>query len=136
MDLYRKPAFLVEKMLYADTVFLVCDFNRRYLAQHYPAEFSRIEPKLRTHHLGIDLAAVEFAPSRRPPARLLAVGRLEPLKGYRELLRAVALLAERGCPVELELIGGGPQERELRRLADRLGIAPAVQFAGWSKPAE
>lgn len=136
MDLYRKPAFLVEKMLYADTVFLVCDFNRRYLAQHYPADFALLEPKLRTHHIGIDLAAVEFAPGPRPPARLLAVGRLEPLKGYRELLQTVALLAERGRPVELELIGGGPQERELRRLADQLGIAASVRFAGWRKPAE
>src|SRR6476661_3863671 len=37
MDLYRQPAFLAEKLLYADNVFVVCEYNRRYLEQHYAA---------------------------------------------------------------------------------------------------
>ncbi len=55
------------------------------------------------------------------------VGRLVPEKGLLTLLRAAARLSG---PWQLYLVGGGPQESELRAEAARLGIVDRVVFAG------
>jgi glycosyltransferase involved in cell wall biosynthesis len=64
------------------------------------------------------------------------VGRLCEVKGQRELIEAVALLAPARPDLGLVLVGrdleqGGEYERLLRRHAERLGIADSVLFAGY-----
>lgn len=136
MDLYQRPAFLAEKMLHADNVVLVCEYNRAYLREHFPAVYDRVAPKLHVHHLGLDLREYALRTEGREPGLLVGVGRLEPLKGFDRLLRALAALRAEGRAVRLELVGGGPAERDLRRLAASLGVADAVRFRGWLPPAE
>lgn len=134
MDLYRVPAYLAEKMLYADNVFLVCEYNRRYLSQHYADVFPQLAPRLRIHHLGLDLAEYRYEPEHRVPGRIVFAGRLEELKGVHVLLEAVARVRAAGRGVELEIVGGGPAERALRALAARLAVADIVHFRGWQPP--
>ena len=134
MDLYRQPAFLAEKLLYADNIFVVCEYNRRYLEQHYPAIYPRIAGRIQVHHLGLPLEEIPCEPEPRPPARLIGVGNLEPLKGFAAAVQTVATLRQRGVPAELQLVGRGEQEGELRRLAAHLGVAEAVTFRGWLAP--
>ena len=52
-------------------------------------------------------------------------------KGHDDLLRAVAILKGRGCGLQLLVVGEGPTEPALRSLADSLGIASDVVFAGF-----
>jgi phosphatidylinositol alpha-1,6-mannosyltransferase len=67
----------------------------------------------------------------RPTYRLVSVGSLEQLyKGIDTLIGAVALLARAGTPVHLTHVGDGRYRAELERLADRLGVADRVTFAG------
>ncbi len=66
--------------------------------------------------------------------RLVAVGRLEPVKGYDVLLKAVQRLHRRGLPVALALIGAGSQEEALRQQSIDLGLAEAVEFTGALPP--
>lgn len=62
---------------------------------------------------------------------IVYVGRLVPRKGCSQLIRAYALLAARDADVpDLQLIGGGSQEGELRSLARRLGVHERVEFLG------
>jgi D-inositol-3-phosphate glycosyltransferase len=74
---------------------------------------------------------------------LLFVGRIEPLKGVETLLRALALLLERGvCECEtlcLSIIGGDSEEsraaqnaemERLKALREELGLAKLVTFLG------
>jgi glycosyltransferase involved in cell wall biosynthesis len=68
--------------------------------------------------------------------RLVAVGRLIPRKGFDRLLRAVATARDSGAAIKLRFVGTGPGEDGLRRLADELGIAGAVSFAGFVDQAE
>lgn len=81
---------------------------------------------------GVDLKL--FRPAESPgrirpgPIRCLAVARLVERKGLANLLGALALL-ERGR-FELEIVGGGADERVLRELAVRLGVANEVRFMG------
>jgi glycosyltransferase involved in cell wall biosynthesis len=58
----------------------------------------------------------------------LAVARLIERKGLGDLIRALALLERNRF--ELEIVGGGPDERVLRDLATRLGVAQEVRFLG------
>lgn len=57
---------------------------------------------------------------------VVAAGRLEPVKGYDRLLRALALLPD----VRLVLVGDGSQGAILKRLARELGLGRRVRFAG------
>lgn len=82
---------------------------------------------------GIDVA--RFEPRARNGARpaevvVGAVARLSPEKGLDDLLRAVALLVERGMPLRVVLAGDGPRRQRLERLAGQLGIAGRVDFRG------
>ncbi|EKP93902.1 glycosyltransferase [Thermaerobacter subterraneus] len=58
------------------------------------------------------------------------IARLSREKGVDVLLRAVALVHRHGLPVTCLVIGAGPDEPALRRLAGRLGIGAWVRWAG------
>ena len=87
---------------------------------------------------GLDLERFSSPPQRPPgsdgsdplcPVVLLSVGRAVPKKGYDDLLAALALL-----PADLAWrfvhIGGGGLTATLRGLAERLGLAPRVEWRG------
>jgi len=58
----------------------------------------------------------------------LAAGRLDPVKNYPTLLRAMANVPE---PVRLMVAGAGPLESELRQMARDLGLEQRVRFLGF-----
>jgi glycosyltransferase involved in cell wall biosynthesis len=100
--------------------------------QGYPAERIVVVPN------GVDLenaGATGFRAELALPADAFAVGhigRLNPDKGQRELIEALAALADGSFAV---LIGGdhetgGAYERELAALARRVGVAERVRFVG------
>lgn len=59
------------------------------------------------------------------------IGRLSPEKCQDLFLRAAAVLLRHDRDISFVLIGIGPEEENLRRLADELGIADRVVFAGY-----
>jgi glycosyltransferase involved in cell wall biosynthesis len=61
--------------------------------------------------------------------RVLATGRLISRKGIDHLLRAYALAAAERPGIALRIVGSGPAEPDLRRLAAELGVTP--EFAGF-----
>lgn len=62
---------------------------------------------------------------------LVAVGRLDPQKGFDVLLRALRRLGELGHRPKLVLLGIGPQSEEREMLARELDISEQVHFAGF-----
>ena len=82
--------------------------------------------------LGVDLFM--FAPAEPQPTngvpRIVQVASLVPVKDQLTLLRAAALLRERGSRFALELVGAGPLEPELRSHIRRLGIEDVVALRG------
>jgi PEP-CTERM/exosortase A-associated glycosyltransferase len=89
---------------------------------------------------GVDLE--EFAPLERPDAGLansLAlgegpvlgfVGSFYAYEGLDLLIRALPEVAARYPGVRAVLVGGGPAEQQLRRLAREVGMADRIRFAG------
>jgi glycosyltransferase involved in cell wall biosynthesis len=90
-----------------------------------------IADKTHVCYHGLDLAAFSFVPDRRPPGRIIAVGRLARLKGFDYLLRAAQLCRQRGVAVDVELVGDGPESGALKALAGELEIAEHVTFRGY-----
>ena len=133
-DLYRDQVFLREKLLHADNVIVVCEFNRRFLHQLYPDLGPDLDRKVWLHHLALDLEEYAFDAGGRPPMTLLGVGSLEPAKGFDDLVRAAALLVSRRVPCYVRLVGDGRLRSQLHRLAGQLGVADRVEFVGWQTP--
>ena len=73
------------------------------------------------------------------PARyVLGVGQLVPRKNYRVLIEATGA-AQRVAPhvgFGVVLVGSGPQESELRTLAQASGVGARVKFLGWRSQTE
>jgi glycosyltransferase involved in cell wall biosynthesis len=74
---------------------------------------------------------------------IVAVGRLVAIKGFDLLVRACAPARAHGTPVQLAIVGDGPERPRLRRLADRLGVAltmpgllPRSEVGGWLRAAD
>jgi len=130
-DLYERQVFLDAKLERATNVFVVCEFNRRFLASRFPDLYPRIAHKIHLHHLGLDLASIAPAFDGRAAHTCLAVGRLDPSKGFDDLLRAAAIVRDRGLDLDVTLVGDGEQGGALRRLASSLRIEDRVHFRGW-----
>jgi glycosyltransferase involved in cell wall biosynthesis len=63
--------------------------------------------------------------------RILFVGRLHEEKNVAIVLEAVAALHRGRSAIRVDLVGDGPQRRQLEALAASLGIADRVAFHGW-----
>ena len=61
---------------------------------------------------------------------LVYSGRLGPEKNVDFLMRAFAGVAEAVSKVHLLVIGGGPEEESLKKLADQLGLMDRIHFLG------
>jgi colanic acid/amylovoran biosynthesis glycosyltransferase len=127
-DIYRDDIDrrqLAAKLEEARFVVTVSDYNARRLSQLAPqARVVRI-------YNGLDLdRLVPNGRVRNDPPLVLAVGRLVEKKGFHVLVRACALLRDRGVPFRCAIVGKGPLERDLGSLAGNLGLEGRVELRG------
>ncbi len=121
-----------------DRVVAATDYEQRLLRQIYGVPRSRVE----VIPLGVD--PERFCPGSREAARaelgladdaqvVLAVGRIEPLKGLDILIRAAAQVTERSR-LQLLIVGGDeaarPEFDRLSAIAEEVGVSDLVRFAG------
>jgi len=119
---------LAAKVAAADRVVCISDFCRSQLMLLCPPSSW---DKLTVVRCGADLDRYRFRPPRPSSSRMavLCVGRLVQRKGQAILLEALASLRGR-VDATVTLAGSGPAEDSLRQLAERLGVADSVTFAG------
>jgi glycosyltransferase involved in cell wall biosynthesis/GT2 family glycosyltransferase len=79
---------------------------------------------------GTDLAFAETgaAPRRNGQATIASIGRLEKYKGHHRVIEAFPEVLSLKPETTLTVVGSGPYEEDLRRLADELGVADRVHF--------
>ncbi len=105
------------------------DYAAEFLSERFPLRANRVH---RIYN-GLNLAEFSRAEFSSTPPLIIAVGRLIAKKGFVDLIRACALLTERGRSFLCEIIGEGPLENELREQMERLGLQRCVILAG-AKP--
>jgi colanic acid/amylovoran biosynthesis glycosyltransferase len=120
---------LAEKVDSARFTVAISDFGRSQLMTLATEERWK---DIHVVHCGIDPAecVAERTTRGEGDVEILCVGRLVHRKGQSLLIEACATLVERGVPVRLTLVGDGPKRTELEALAERLGFADRIRFAG------
>lgn len=86
-------------------------------------------PVVLAHH-GVETGDRRRSPAPEPPTTVLSVGRLVPKKGHDTLVRAAALLRDRGVDVRLRIVGEGAEWSLLQRLVHELDVDDRVTFTG------
>ena len=80
---------------------------------------------------GIDLTDSPFGfDCGTPRGRVVAIGRLTPVKDFATLLRAVRRVADLHPAFTLDLVGDGPSRPDLEQLSRQLGMEHHVTFHG------
>jgi glycosyltransferase involved in cell wall biosynthesis len=136
-DIYLSaPDLLAVKIAAARFVATCTAHNVAYLRElAAPSDQSKI------HLVYHGVATGRFRPAPGPsvpresaktaaPIRMISVGRLVEKKGFTHLIRACALLRDRGRHLVLSIYGTGPQRDELTDLIGALGLRDVVQLQG------
>lgn len=125
VDIWTSPPRELRVRLGDASVVLSCyEEARDYLAK---ITNGRTPVKLVRH--GVDIPEDPVRAEVSPPV-VLAVGRLIEKKGFDTLLRASALLRERGLEFRVHIAGDGPLWPDLARLVGELGLADHIRFLG------
>ena len=111
---------------WASAIVCVCEYERRLAIEKGIA----VPEKLVVVHNGMrDIPAGLHADPGLSPVRICSVARFESPKDHATLLRALAALRKKDWQVDL--IGDGPLEPEMRKLAAALDISDRVRFLGY-----
>lgn len=105
----------------------VARFEIALYAEHLriPAERFAFVPN------GCDLGVPPLvAPALARSPLILSIGRLERYKGHQRAIAALPFVFKQLPDARLRIVGSGPYEPELRRLAERLGVADRVEIGG------
>ncbi len=131
-DIFVEDHLLALKTAQAVMVVTISEFNRRFIEAMVGQSLGE---KIRVVHCGIRSsdAAPESDGAGEPTrdgARILAVGRLDEIKGFPTLIAACALLRERGTAFQCDIIGSGPLHAILMRQITDLGLGDSVRLLG------
>jgi glycosyltransferase involved in cell wall biosynthesis len=128
-DIFVDQLHLTTLVREAQDIVVISEFNREFL-RPYGADRATPAQLVRC---GVIPASYAFRPRALPregPVRAICVATLNELKGHAVLLRALAAGGRELERIELDLVGSGPLESELRALVKRLGLEQRVRFHG------
>ncbi|NLS13439.1 colanic acid biosynthesis glycosyltransferase WcaL [Vibrio sp. SM6] len=126
-DVYETAFDIKEKINACDFVVTVC--------QEMQKDFQHLAKKdIKLLHCGVkvdefrSLVSAKSAP-RDSSLRLVFLGRLVEQKGVHYLFQALATMAQRD-KIELDIVGTGEMENELKSMVIALGLSSQVRFLG------
>ncbi|MDB9540830.1 glycosyltransferase family 4 protein [Anabaenopsis tanganyikae CS-531] len=119
-------ADMERKLQDASTVVTVSDYNLKYLQTTYPT----VTQKVRRIYNGLNLQQLKYsAPADRPPV-IISVGRLVEKKGLSILIDACAILQQRNCEFQCQIVGTGSLEPVLKQQIEDLELQSSVEIVG------
>lgn len=126
-DIFLEQHLLRKKLTTAAFAVTISEFNRRFLGERIGAD---VQDKLHVVHCGIDIENTPYRESGRDPEQILAVGRLDEIKGFSVLVDACRQLRDRGVRFRCDIIGEGPLRPELERQIQSHGLEAQVRLRG------
>jgi colanic acid/amylovoran biosynthesis glycosyltransferase len=133
LPLYRFSPLLAKQAGRAAFIATISADARRRLIEFVGSE---IENRVKIVRCGVDLPG-NFVPldenaasGRKANRHVLSVGSLVLYKGHDVLVRAMGVLAKRGVGVTCEIVGEGPERKNLEGLIRELGIEDRVKLLG------
>jgi glycosyltransferase involved in cell wall biosynthesis len=128
-DLHIDPSFLAAKVLAAEFVVTISEYNKQFMLEACGDE---LREKIQVIRCGVDPAV--FNPEPRAPEdrayRLLCVGSLGPVKGYRYLIEACEILRDRGVAFDCHILGEGELRRDIESQISQAGLSDRVKLHG------
>lgn len=126
-DIFIENQLLARKINEAALAVTISRHNVDWLREH--ATPNAVD-KLKVVHCGVDMERTPCRSTIREARTMLAVGRLDPVKGFETLIDAIALLRDRGVAIDCRLVGSGPLEKMLRQHALARGVTSQIDFVG------
>jgi glycosyltransferase involved in cell wall biosynthesis len=126
-DLFRERAALKDKIRRAAFMVCISTFHRDFFLK----EGARPE-QLITAYCGIDTNPFSPRSGERRPGRfrIVSAGRLVEKKGLADLIRACAILRDRGVDFECTIGGSGPLAESLKRQVSEAGLEDRMRLTG------
>ncbi|MCM2326649.1 MAG: glycosyltransferase [Lysobacter sp.] len=132
-DIFLEDHLLSDKVREAAFVVAISCFNRRFLRERVEGA---ARADVRIVHCGVFPQEFPLVTEGRDAHLVLAVGRLDAIKGFPTLVEACALLRDRGAAFRCELVGSGPLQATLEARVRELGLGGQVRLAGTRKQEE
>lgn len=132
-DIFLENHMLSEKVRRATFTVAISNFNKQYLREHVAD--ARTASVL-VVHCGVSTHGFPFLEQVTDPLRILAVGRLDEIKGFCYLIDACGLLRSKGLRFHCEIIGSGPLAHSLANQVKALGLRDCVVLLGAKKQEE
>ena len=130
-DIYTSdPGQLREKINLASLVVTCTEYNKQFLRRLAPDSATPIHCVYHGIDLGLFNGAVSERRTPRPPYRILSVARLTAKKGIPTILKALAILRDKGIDFEYTLIGDGDDRETIFRLMAKLGLLDRCRWPG------
>ncbi|WP_158289272.1 glycosyltransferase [Paenibacillus flagellatus] len=126
------------KTLYKKADLIIC--QSRYMLEDLGHHFLIPQEKMRqiynpidfdTIHLQADSSDNPYQTNGKIGTNVLAIGRLNPEKGFHRLIQSLPELLKVKPDAMLWILGVGPLEQELRSLSESLGVGERVVFKGF-----
>lgn len=129
-DIFVEDQMLARKLEDAALAVTISEFNVRHLIERHGEVWS--PGQLQVVHCGVDRRRLPD-PARAPPREqglIVCVGRLDPIKGFEVLIRALARLQASAVDFRCVIVGEGPLRRSLERLREDLGLGLHIEMPG------
>ena len=116
--------------------------NSESISRHMRDDFGVPAEKIRFIPRGVDLERYHWKDPRREAARgdwqVAAIGRISPIKGLRELIRAFAVVVKQMPKTKLHIVGSAESKHlghlaELKSWVSRLELGESVMFDGYQQ---
>jgi glycosyltransferase involved in cell wall biosynthesis len=126
-DIFVNDHLIAEKLRRAEFAVTISEFNRRWLSGRYTIASPR---RLEVIHCGLPMDEYQPASDVREPGLIVAVGRLDDIKGFRHLVDACGELKRRGVAFRCRIIGEGPLRGALASQIAALGLSAQCSLDG------
>jgi glycosyltransferase involved in cell wall biosynthesis len=125
-DMFVDNLYLSDRLRRASFVIVRSRFSKNYL-KDYLEDVNRVRV---IHPGGIDTDFFRPILKNRRANRIIAIGRLVEQKGLKYLIKACFLLKKKGVKFRCQIIGVGPEEKQLRAQTKKLGLEKEIEFLG------